>query len=508
MLSEKIINRKPIPAHLESGVMSLLFWYMLVLLLIIVWTVALSFIFAKWKERLEKGSFSAMGPFLMWKTRKGREFIEGVARKRPKQVEWYGRISVGITGASMVTMTALLCFTAYLVVERARDIDLDPHMLLGLPGLNPLIPLWYGIIGLVVAMVVHEFSHGILSALAKVKILSLGILLFIIPMGAFVEPDEEEMKKIEKKKRVRMYSAGPASNIIVAGIFSLLFSVVLMSSVSIAHEGVGITSAPEPLEIGGIEFDTPAMNASLEEGMIIYMFDGIQITNRTDFNDALNSTRPGQLVTIGYYDGQERSVDVILANKSYYYWDVFESKWGDNYTAGYLDYLDWDYSAENATKAHDWYLDKGYLGVTTLTVSEDQFHPLGESSSLSDVGRSLSLYMTLPLQKLSPVDGPIAEFYVIDGFWSFLPDSVFWIMANVCYWIFWLNLMVGLSNALPAVPLDGGYIFKDWLDSLLSRASAFREDMKRKKAVDRVGFVVALAILFLILWQVIGPRLL
>ena len=33
--------------------------------------------------------------------------------------------------------------------------------MIGLPGLNPVIPLWYGILALVIAMVVHEFSHGI-----------------------------------------------------------------------------------------------------------------------------------------------------------------------------------------------------------------------------------------------------------------------------------------------------------------------------------------------------------
>jgi len=508
MASENIINAKPITAHLESGNMGLMFWYMLVLLLIMVWTVALTFIMTKWKDRLEKGSFSVMGPFLMWKTRRGREFIEGVAERRPRLVEWYGRIAVGITGASMATMTALLCFTAYLVVERARDLDLDPHMLLGLPGLNPLIPLWYGIIGLVVAMVVHEFSHGIITALAKVKILSLGILLFIVPMGAFVEPDEEGIKNLEKKKRVRMYSAGPASNIIVAGIFSLLFSVVLMSSVSIAHSGVGITSAPEPIEIGGTEIATPAMNLGLAEGMIIFSFDGVDITNRSDFNLALNRTTPGQAVTIGYWHSDaEHYADVTLANKSLYYWDYYEGKWGENYTAGFLDSMDWDYTQENVTKAQDWYFNKGYLGVTSMTVTERQFHPIGDSGSLSDLGESIALYMTLPLQGLSPVDGATADFYVIDGFWSFLPDSLFWIISNVCYWIFWLNLMVGLSNALPAVPLDGGYIFKDWLDSLLAK-SGFREETIRKKAVDRIGFVVALGILFLILWQVIGPRIL
>lgn len=451
--------------------MGLLFWYSLTLLIIIIWTVCVTLVFTRWKERLERMNLSGMGPFVMWKTRRGREFIEGVAKNRPKSVEWYGRISVVITAISMVTMTSLLCLTAYLVIERARDIDLDPHMLLGLPGLNPLIPLWYGIIGLVVAMVVHEFSHGILSALAKVKILSLGILLFIIPMGAFVEPDEEAIKKVEKKKRVRMYSAGPASNIIVAGVFSLIFSMVLMGSVQPVAEGVGVTSVTEL---------SAADVAGLEKGMIMLSFNGTAIETQSDFTEAISHTHANQTVEIVAFNTNSDADIVLSANLT----DKF-----------------------NATgKMED--MGKGYLGVNTLTVTREYFHPIGDSDTLGEVAGSISMYVTLPLQRLSPIEGQIAEFYVIEGFWSFLPDSLFWVLANICYWIFWLNLMVGLSNALPAVPLDGGYIFKDWLDTLLGKLRAYNAEEKRKKAVDKIGFGLALAILFLILWQVIGPRIL
>jgi len=151
---------------------------------------------------------------------------------------------------------------------------------------------------------------------------------------------------------------------------------------------------------------------------------------------------------------------------------------------------------------------KGYLGINSMTVTADYFKPIGDSKNLGEAAGSLSLYMTLPLQRLSPVNGGTMGFYEIEGFWSFLPDNVFWVLANACYWIFWLNLMVGLSNALPAVPLDGGYIFKDWMDSILARFKGFSDTEKRTKAVDRIGLIVAFTILFLILWQVIGPRLL
>ncbi|HXQ93167.1 MAG TPA: site-2 protease family protein, partial [Nitrososphaerales archaeon] len=61
-----------------------------------------------------------------------------------------------------------------------------------LPGLNPLIPFVYGIIGIVIAVVVHEGTHGVISRRLGLPVKSTGILFFlIVPIGAFVEIDEK-----------------------------------------------------------------------------------------------------------------------------------------------------------------------------------------------------------------------------------------------------------------------------------------------------------------------------
>ncbi|MCK4266134.1 MAG: site-2 protease family protein, partial [Thermoplasmata archaeon] len=368
-------------------------------------------------------------------------------------------------------MFVFLCYSATLVIERARYLDLELHMLLGLPGINPFIPLWYGIFGLVIAMMVHEFSHGILASLAKVKIKSLGILVFIVPMGAFVEPDEDELKQIEKKKRVRMFSAGPAANIITAGICAFIFSVILMGGVQPAFEGVGIT---------GVGDGTPAEYAILEPGMIMVSFNGTRTNEYTDFRDAVEVTRANQTVLIGIYDPDTDSISVVEANLT---------------------------DKGNITgKEEDNGL--GYLGVTTMTASTAHFHPIGGAEELGGLEKSIAMYVILPLQGLSPVQGAAVDFYEITGFWSNIPGWMFWILANAVYWVFWLNLMIGLTNALPAVPLDGGYIFKDWLDSFFQKFKSFQDAEQRTKAVDKIVIALALTILFLILWQVIGPRLL
>ena len=77
----------------------------------------------------------------------------------------------------------------------------------------------------------HEFSHGILTFVSNLKVKSLGILYLIIPLGAFCEPDEEQLRKTSISNRMRVYSAGPTSNFTVVLISLILFSFVFMSAV-------------------------------------------------------------------------------------------------------------------------------------------------------------------------------------------------------------------------------------------------------------------------------------
>lgn len=91
-----------------------------------------------------------------------------------------------------------------------------------LPGVN--LPLIEGIIALIVILVVHEGSHAILARIARVPILSSGIVLFgIIPIGAFVEPDEDKLRKTARAPQTAVLIAGPAANIVASLAFFVLF---------------------------------------------------------------------------------------------------------------------------------------------------------------------------------------------------------------------------------------------------------------------------------------------
>ncbi|HUW42606.1 MAG TPA: hypothetical protein VMW02_00040, partial [Thermoplasmata archaeon] len=79
-------------------------------------------------------------------------------------------------------------------------------------------------------------------------------------------------------------------------------------------------------------------------------------------------------------------------------------------------------------------------------------------------------------------------------------------------------LMLGLTNALPAVPLDGGYVFRDLLKGLILRIKKAPDgldiivekrmsDEELDKKISLISLLISFFVLFLILWQLIGPRL-
>jgi len=428
------------------------------LIIIIAWFVLL-YVLAK-KSILEKLKMSLMGPFIMWKTVRGRKFLDRLAK--PKRF-WkiFGDFSVALCIIIMILLTAFLIWSATLVPSIPRESAPRPELLLGVPGLNPIIPIGYGILGLVVAIVFHEFFHGILARVAKVRLQSLGVLLFIVPIGAFVEPDEDELKKLPRRKRARLFAAGPTINILLALLFAVIFSSVMMSSVRPGHEGVGITEIYME--------NSPAEQAGLVPGMIIFSANGTNITNLGEFVLAMDRTTPGQDIEIKtYFRGEERVHNITLA------------------------------ASEDG---------RAIIGVRLMTVTTAYFHPIEGAGYFGGVERSILYYVFLPFLSMPPTQEPLTDFYVIEGPWSSIPASMFWVLAASVYWIFWINIMLGATNVLPAVPLDGGYIFRDGLDKVIERLKKDMKPERREVIVRNVSYALALTILALILWQVVGPYL-
>jgi membrane-associated protease RseP (regulator of RpoE activity) len=440
-------------------------------LLVAVWVTTLRW--AQNEDRLEPLGLDLIWgrSFLMWRTDHGKRFIERMAQYG---TVWrrFGDVGLVMVYGTMVTMLLLLVWQAFLVSSVPKSAAVSPKLMLGLPGINPVIPLGYGVAALAIAVVVHEFCHGILARVAKVKLKALGLLFFAAPIGAFVEPDEEEMIAMRRIDRMRLYAVGPASNITLAFLFALLFSWGMVAALEPAHDGALTAS---------VMGDYAAGEAGLEPWMLLTSVNGTSIKSAADFGEELNKTWAGQNVTVQALDkGQPRSFDVTLDDKGSYYLQY------------YPDYYE------------PWMSGKGFLGVGVTdqaAVTEGLAHPAQD-------GWSLLRYITLPFLKLQPFPEHFTALFEPSGLPGVLPDGLFWMTANLFYWIFWLNLMVGMTNALPAVPLDGGFIFGDSVAALLDRLKRPVLSAERKEEItDRLVSALAILVVALVVWQLVGPRL-
>jgi len=152
------------------------------------------------------------------------------------------------------------------------------------------MPLWYWVIGLFIILVPHELSHGFLFALEKIKIKSVGLFLFLIFPGGFVEPDEKQFQKSSPKKRMRIASVGSITNVCVF----ILLIILSVSMTNLFYEENGVYV----FQINNTYY--PAKQVNLTG--IITEIDGNRIRNIQDFEIILNQTNPGDNIQIKTYE--------------------------------------------------------------------------------------------------------------------------------------------------------------------------------------------------------------
>src|SRR6266540_4115750 len=268
------------------------------------------------------------GPFLMWKTVRGRRLIDRLAR--PTRF-WraFGDLSIVLVALTMAGTTLLLLWEATLVQTAAvRGNPPSPDLLLGIPGINPII--------------------------------SLGLIFLIFPIGAFVEPDEDELRALPRHERARLYAAGPATNMLLALLFAVLFSTVMMASVTPVQEGVGI--------VGFTESGSPAQSVGIEAYTVITEVNNTPVRSYAEFRDAMLLVVPGQNVSVTTFNP---------SNSTY---------------ASYVVTL----AAEPGT-------GRPLLGIYAMDVSTDYYHPLTNPDRFGGIPGAALSYISLPFQGRAPI---------------------------------------------------------------------------------------------------------
>ncbi len=393
------------------------------------------------------------GPIMAIKTERVGFFDWFQKFRRPLRA--YATLGViMVVGVSAFMTLALLLAVPQLLVHTPEPTGIyDPRNILAIPGVNQAIPITAAVfIGLLLTIVIHEFGHAILARVEDMRVRSMGILIAVIPIGAFVEPDEADIDAARGMPKIRMLGAGITNNI-VAGLicFGLMFLLMGMA-----------TPLAVPL-VQGVYKDFPAADAGLQGYSVITGIDGIPVTSQEEISAIMDGTRPGEVVSLtAEKDGVEGTYTLTLA------------EWPE--------VLDGD-------------RDSGFMGVYYYSATTVKEH-LG---NVADLGLLAPLYLTI-----APIDafiqGNTQQLAILltdtpeQVAWQ-EPFPFFWGAVHLAFWLGWFNLLVGMFNAIPIVPLDGGYIMKEGVERFFERLGWSRYAHRVVASIS--GFVTVMLILLI-----------
>ena len=248
----------------------------------IIWILSLTL-----KDKLSDHGFEISFPIIMWKTDKLRGVISKISNFSPTFWKWYMNVGIVICYIGMIAMAWLLLSSLQSVFDTPTVSVILPGV--EIPGSPIYVPFLSGFIALATVLVVHEFSHGIQAVGEKIPIKSVGLLLFAIIPGAFVEPDEEVLKNSSRVSRLRVYGAGTMANITLA-----LIAILLIAGVS--YE-IPMLFDENGIEISRVVSDSPS-DGILKEGMVIEAIDGNEINDAQSYVDVVSSFSPGDNITV------------------------------------------------------------------------------------------------------------------------------------------------------------------------------------------------------------------
>lgn len=393
--------------------------------------------------------FSFMGPCLMIKTEHVGIFDKFARWK--KLLTAYATTGIILTVICGIVVTLLFVVTAYLTLLVHPE-PTAPQNLLLIPGLNEYVPSTFAVwFALIFSMVIHEAGHGIISRVENIRVKSTGVLALVIPIGAFVEPDEEDVEKSSTGAKLRMFAAGITNNLFVGAICLVLLILLIGMIIPGAHPYVY-----------GVYADYPAEEAGVLPGSIILSIDNQSIYSIADVTAALQTKLPGDVVTLNTeYRGTPQTYDITLAK-----------------------------APGNETNA------AGFIGISfsepsTLT---NALNSLAHPTSVPDAASSFLTFIVLPFSSM--FGNNVLGFVVADT-----PDPAiltapfmgFWELMHVLFWCAWLNILLGVFNALPAGIFDGGQMLREWMRHVFTKHGKNPDIASR--ICSSITYVLVIAIL-------------
>jgi membrane-associated protease RseP (regulator of RpoE activity) len=362
-------------------------------------------------------------PLILIHTPFGLDFFDKVARA-PGAKAW-AKVNTYLMPA--ITVLAIFLIIGSLAVlfanseARTSIRGVGPTANLLIPGLNPYLPITYGWAALVITIIIHEAGHGIIARVYNIRVDSTGLVLFLgIPIGAFVNIERDELAKATFKQKSAVLTAGPLNNMILAGA-SLLALFLVMTTLS------PLPPAPGEPQFGvavvSVNPDSLAQSIGLPQGAVIQEVAGQQVRKIEDLGPMLRANL-GQTIDITWVErstGDGNIASFATVTKSVTLPDAVEP-------------------------------GKGTLGIGVATLDTtgavlERYKGAFGSNPLAillppTIQEGVVPYSDLMTPKYESTIGPV---------WSPL--------ANMLFWLWFVNFNVGIFNALPIGPLDGGQLY-------------------------------------------------
>ncbi|MGB9718251.1 MAG: site-2 protease family protein [Thermoproteota archaeon] len=389
-------------------------------------------------------------PFVLIRTRIGLTLMDRMGET------WFSR-RMGLI--SLVVMPFLGAVMVYLLLNAINNMlsnpsvsrvlrELGPAANILLPGVNPYLPVFYGWVALLMAMVIHEYAHGTQARANGLSVKSTGLVLFlVIPVGAFAEVDEKQLEEAGLEKAGRILSSGPVSNVIAA-LAALAVFMLLMLTLKPVVNGVLVV---------GISTNGSAYQKGMRPGDIIISVNGEPTPDWNSFARAVKNV---------YKQGGNITFRVSRNSFPNYTFTI-----GSNLSSsGILSLVPLKDVLENYSLA---FARSPLEGLVTYLMIPTVPFPW--------------VYETIPFSSL------LQKYYV-----STLLGEDYHYSVNFFFWAWFINLNLGIFNSLPLYPMDGGVFLKLFFRKKLSS----RMDIK---TVDKMVYFVSLTILCLIIGLIILP---
>ncbi len=239
------------------------------------------------------------GPILTIHTKRGRAFLDWLSGPKRFWRAW-ANFGIGIAIVVMLSMFVFLLLAAFAVLQTPQEPTSvqQPTNVLVIPGVNEFLPLSAtpGIVfGLLVGLVVHEGGHGLLCRVEDIEIESMGVaMLAVIPIGAFVEPEQKSSREASRGGQTRMFAAGVLFNFLV----TILVFVLLFGPVA------GAISVAPGAAVGGVAPGSAAEAAGIQPNDRITAVDDEPVETNDELTERLEAAG-SDTVSVELNDGEQ-----------------------------------------------------------------------------------------------------------------------------------------------------------------------------------------------------------